>query len=57
MCSSQKVHDLARKSIFDLFLGERTVGITKRRWIEKVKKELNGMGVKDWKILESERDN
>jgi hypothetical protein len=28
--------DAARKSIFDLFLGERTVGRPKRRWIEEV---------------------
>jgi hypothetical protein len=41
--------DPARKSTFDLLLGERTVGIPNRRWIGKVKRELKGMGVKDWK--------
>jgi hypothetical protein len=28
----------------------------KRRWIEEVKRELKGMGVKDWKRLVLERD-
>jgi hypothetical protein len=41
--------DPARKSTFDLLLGERTVGRPKRRWIEEVERELKGMGVKDWK--------
>jgi hypothetical protein len=41
--------DPARKSTFDLFLGKRTVGRPKRRWIEEVERELKGMGVKDWK--------
>jgi hypothetical protein len=39
--------DPARKSAFDLLLGERTVRRPKRRWIEKVERELKGMGVKD----------
>jgi hypothetical protein len=43
--------DPARKSIFDLLLGERTVGRLKRRWIEEVERELKGMVVKDWKRL------
>jgi hypothetical protein len=38
--------DRARKSTFDLLLGERTVGRHKRKWIEKVETELKGMGVK-----------
>jgi hypothetical protein len=41
--------DPARKSTFDLLLGERTVGRPKRRWTEEVEIELKGMGVKDWK--------
>jgi hypothetical protein len=49
-------NDPARKSTFDLLLGERTVGRPKRRWIEKVERELKGMGVKDWKRLTLERD-
>jgi hypothetical protein len=32
--------DPARESTFDLILGERTVGRTKRRWIEEVEREL-----------------
>jgi hypothetical protein len=32
--------DTARKSTFDLLLGERTVGTPKRRWIEDVEREL-----------------
>jgi hypothetical protein len=48
--------DRARKSIFDLLLGERTVGRPKRRWIEEVERELKAMGVKDWKRLALERD-
>jgi hypothetical protein len=43
--------DLARKSTFDLLLGERTVGRPKRRWIKEVARELKGTGVKDWKRL------
>jgi hypothetical protein len=43
--------DPARKSTFDLLLGERTLGRPKRRWIEEVERELKGMGVKDWKRL------
>jgi hypothetical protein len=39
--------DPARKSTFDLLLGERTVGRLKRRWTEEVERELKGMGVKD----------
>jgi hypothetical protein len=39
--------DPARKSTFDLLLGERTVGRPKRRWIEEVERELKGTGVKD----------
>jgi hypothetical protein len=41
--------DPARKSTFDLLLGERTVERPKRTWIEEVERELKGMGVKDWK--------
>jgi hypothetical protein len=48
--------DPARKSTFDLLLGERTVGRPKRRWTEEVERELNGMCVKDWKRLALERD-
>jgi hypothetical protein len=48
--------DPARKSAFDLLLGERTAGRPKRRWIEEVERELKGMGVKDWKRLVLERD-
>jgi hypothetical protein len=48
--------DTARKSTFDLLLGERMVGKPKRRWIEEVERELKGMGVKDWKRLALERD-
>jgi hypothetical protein len=48
--------DPARKSTFDLLLGERTVGRPKRRCTEEVEKELKGMGVKDWKRLALERD-
>jgi hypothetical protein len=33
--------DPSRKSTFDLLLGERTVGRPKRRWVEKVERELN----------------
>jgi hypothetical protein len=46
----------ARKSTFDLLLGERTVGRPKRRWTEEVERELKGMCVKDWKRLALERD-
>jgi hypothetical protein len=45
----------ARKSTFDLLLGERTVERPKRRWTEEVERELKGMGVKDWKRLALER--
>jgi hypothetical protein len=48
--------DQARKSTFDLLLGERTVGRPKRRWIEEVERELKGICVKDWKRLALERD-
>jgi hypothetical protein len=48
--------DPARKSAFDLLLGERMVGRPKRRWMEEVERELKGMGVKDWKRLVLERD-
>jgi hypothetical protein len=41
--------DPARKSTFDLLLGEKTVGRPKRRWIEEVERELKGMGVKNLK--------
>jgi hypothetical protein len=37
--------DPARKSIFDLILGERTVERPKRRWTVEVKTELKGMCV------------
>jgi hypothetical protein len=46
----------ARKSTFDILLGERTMGRPKRRWIDEVERELKGMGVKDWKRLALERD-
>jgi hypothetical protein len=48
--------DSARKSTFDLLLGERTVGRPKMRWIQEVETELKGMGVKDLKRLALERD-
>jgi hypothetical protein len=48
--------DPARKSIFDLLLGERTTGRPKRRWTEEVEIQLKGMGVKDWKRFALERD-
>jgi hypothetical protein len=48
--------DSARKSTFDLLLGERTVAKPKMRWIEEVEGELKGMGVKDWKRMLLERD-
>jgi hypothetical protein len=48
--------DPARKSTFDLLLGERAMGRPKRRWIEEVERELKGIGVKDWKSLALERD-
>jgi hypothetical protein len=48
--------DPARKSTFDLPLGERAMGRPKRRWIEEVERELKGMGIKDWKSLTLERD-
>jgi hypothetical protein len=48
--------DPARKSTFDLLLGERTVGRPKRRWVEKVKREMKEMGVKNWIRLALERD-
>jgi hypothetical protein len=38
----------ARKSTFDLLLGDRTVGKPNRRWTEEVETELRGMCVKDW---------
>jgi hypothetical protein len=38
--------DPDRKPTFDLFLGERTVGRPKRRWIEEVERELKGIGCK-----------
>jgi hypothetical protein len=46
----------ARKSTFDLLLGERTVGRPKRRWVDEVERELKGLGVKDWKKLALEGD-
>jgi hypothetical protein len=46
----------ARKSTYDLLLGERTVGRPKWRWIEEVERELKGMGLKDWKKFALERD-
>jgi hypothetical protein len=48
--------DPARKSTFDLLLGERTVGRPKRRWIGEVEREVKRMGVKDWKRVALERD-
>jgi hypothetical protein len=51
-----KESDAARKSTFDLLLGERTVGKPKRRWIGEMERELKGMSVKDWKRLALERD-
>jgi hypothetical protein len=48
--------DPARKSTFDLLLGERTVGRPKSRWIKEVEREQKGMSVKDWKRLALERD-
>jgi hypothetical protein len=51
-----KESDPARKSTFDLLLGERTVRRPKRIWIEEVERELKGMDVKDWKRLVLERD-
>jgi hypothetical protein len=48
--------DPARKSTFDLLLGERTVGRPKRTWTEEVERELKGVGVKDWRRLVLERD-
>jgi hypothetical protein len=53
---SMRESDPARKSTFDLLLGEIMVVRPKRRWTEEVEKELKGMGVKDWKRLELERD-
>jgi hypothetical protein len=44
--------DPARKSTFDLLLGERTVGRPKRRWIEEVERDLKEMRTGkgwDWK--------
>jgi hypothetical protein len=35
---------------------KRTVGRPKRRWFEKVERELKGMGVNNWKYLVLERD-
>jgi hypothetical protein len=49
-------NDPARKSTFDLLLGERTVGRPKRRWNEEVERKLKGISVKDWKRLALERD-
>jgi hypothetical protein len=43
--------DPARKSTFNLLLGEITVGRPKRRWIEEVERKLKGMGAKDWKRI------
>jgi hypothetical protein len=48
--------DPARKSTFDVLLGERTVARPKRRWIGEVERELKGMGVRDWKKLALETD-
>jgi hypothetical protein len=42
--------DPARKSTFNLLLGERSVGRPNRRWTEEVERELKGLGVK--KIVE-----
>jgi hypothetical protein len=39
--------DPARKPTFDLLLGERSVEIPKRRWIEEVGREQKGMVVKE----------
>jgi hypothetical protein len=55
-CSTYEESDAARKSTFDLPLGERTVGRPKRRWIGEVERELKRMGVKNWKRLALERD-
>jgi hypothetical protein len=38
--------DPARKSTFDLLLGERTVGRPKRRWIGEVEREVKKNGCK-----------
>jgi hypothetical protein len=43
--------DSARKSTFDLLLGERTVGRPKRRRTEAVDRELKRKDAKDWKGL------
>jgi hypothetical protein len=51
-----RASDPARKSTFDLLLGEGTVGRPKRRWTEEVERELKGTGVKDWKRLTLERN-
>jgi hypothetical protein len=51
-----RVSDPPRKSTLDLFLGERTVGRPKRRWIEEVERELKGMVVKDWRRMALERN-
>jgi hypothetical protein len=48
--------DPARKSTFDLLLGERTVGRPNRKWIKEVETKLKGMGAKEWKGLALERD-
>jgi hypothetical protein len=48
--------DPDRKLTFDLLLGKRMVGRPKRTWLEKVEKEVKGMGVKNWKRLALERD-
>jgi hypothetical protein len=48
--------DPARKSTFDLLLGERTVGRPNRKWIKEVETKLKGMGAKEWKSLALERD-
>jgi hypothetical protein len=48
--------DPARKSTFDLLLGERMMGRPKKRWSEEEEREPRGMGVKDWKRLALERD-
>jgi hypothetical protein len=47
--------DQARKSTFDLLLGERTVGRPKSRWIKEVERVLKEMSVKDYKRLALER--
>jgi hypothetical protein len=48
--------DSARKSTFDLLLGERTVGRPKRKRTEAVERELKRKVAKDWKRLALESD-